>query len=276
MTTRRRLAATLLAICASAACKAQDTELARTFDLGLVEFRHDGALQSRRIADAMRLLRTLDRSAFRGAVVYLHGCDGINLLSSRTADMLAAEGYLVFLPDSFARRDKPVSCEPATFRGSLHREVPAWRQAEADHALKQVETLAAVDSARLFMMGLSEGAITVATYRGEAVAGRIIEGWTCHAEWPEYRGLNAPDKEPVLALSSQDDPWFQAPALRGDCGEFMGPPSPLRRSVVFRPPHPAASQHDLMWNSDARRLVLDFLCGETPMCAAGERRSTAR
>jgi dienelactone hydrolase len=270
MTPQRRIAAALLALlagCAFATCKAQDSELTRSFDLGRVEFKSDGALQSRRIADAMPLLRTLDRSAFRGTVVYLHGCDGINLLSTRTADMLAAEGYLVFLPDSFARRDKPVSCEPAEFRGSLHRDVLGWRQAEAGYALKQVKTLPAVDAGRLFLMGLSEGAITVATYRGEAVAGRVIEGWTCHAEWPEYRGLNAPEKEPVLALSSQDDPWFQASALRGDCGEFMAPRSPLRRSIVFRPPHPAASQHDLMWNKEARQLVLDFLSGEPPGCA---------
>jgi hypothetical protein len=63
----------------------------------------------------------------------------------------------------------------------------------------------------------------------------------------------------VLALSSENDPWFQQPVLRDDCGAFLTTPSALRRSVVFRPPHPAASHHDLMWNADARRQVLEFL-----------------
>lgn len=108
-------------------------------------------------------------------------------------------------------------------------------------------------------MGLSEGAIATATYVGEALAGRIIEGWTCHTGWPEYRGLNVPSTEPVLALSSENDPWFQKQILRGDCATFIVAQSALRQSIVFRSPDPAASQHDLMWNMDARRLVLDFL-----------------
>jgi dienelactone hydrolase len=257
--------AALLAGCAAAAAQPEvDADLARTFDRGLVHYRVDGATRSQPVADALPLLRTLDRSAFRGTVVYLHGCDGVNAISTRSADLLAAAGYLAFVPDSFARTNKPVSCDPGRFEGGLHREVLAWRQAEAGYALKQVKALPAVDPARVFLMGLSEGAIATATYVGEPLAGRIVEGWTCHAGWPEYRGLAAPPGEPVLALSSENDPWFQDPVLRGDCAEFIGPPSTWRRSVVFRPPHPAASQHDLMWNLDARRLVLDFLAQAVP------------
>ena len=44
-----------------------------------------------------------------------------------------------------------------------------------------------------------------------------------------------------------------------DQSEYIGPPSALRRSMVFRAPHPAASAHDLMWNADARLLVFEFL-----------------
>ncbi len=261
----RLLASALLAGCAAMApAPAVDADLTRTFEHGQVHFRQDGSVLSRRIDDAMPLLRRLDRSAFRGTVVYLHGCDGINSLGIKTADLLAAAGYIVFVPDSFARRDKPASCDPQQFQGGLHREVLGWRQAEADHALKQAGMLPAVDPSRIFLMGLSEGAIATATYDGQPLAGRIIEGWTCHAGWPEYRGLHAPANEPVLALSSENDPWFQDPVLRGDCGDFIAAPSPLRRSIVFRPPHPAASQHDLMWNAEARRLVLEFLDAAGP------------
>jgi dienelactone hydrolase len=235
-----------------------NSEVARTFEQGRVAYRQAGSVTVATIAAARATLAALPPNAFKATIVYLHGCDGINTLSLKTADLLAAAGYLVFMPDSFARLDKPRSCEPAEYRGGLHREVLAWRHAEADWALQQAKSLPAVDGRRLFLFGLSEGAIATATYEGQALRGRVIEAWTCHAGWPEYRGLHARPGEAVLALTSENDPWFQDPALRGDCGEFTGA-STLRRTIVFRPPHPAASHHDLMWNSDARRAVLDFL-----------------
>ncbi len=243
----------------SARNESAQTERARTFDGGRVAYAAAGSVVNASAATAWPQLQMLRRGAFTGTIVYLHGCDGINALSLQTADMLAAAGYLVLLPDSFARLDKPVSCEPRGYRGGLHRSVLAWRHEEADQALARARTLVAVDPDRLYLYGLSEGAIATATYEGQAVRGRIVEGWTCHAGWPEYRGLRARAAEAVLTLSSENDPWFQDPVLRGDCGAFLQSPSALRRSVVFRPPHPAASHHDLMWNLDARTIVLAFL-----------------
>jgi hypothetical protein len=112
---------------------------------------------------------------------------------------------------------------------------------------------------RLFLFGLSEGAIAAATYEGQTLRGRVIEASTCHAGWPEYRGLRARPEEAVLALTSENDPWYQDPALRGDCSEALGPATPSRQGIVFRPPHPAASHHDLMWNHEVRRAVPDVL-----------------
>ena len=244
---------------ASAQQSAATVEVERTFAAGRVAYSQDGSVTVGSIRAGWPILATLKPGAFKGTVVYLHGCDGINALGLKTADLLAAAGYLVFMPDSFARLDKPRSCEPLEYRGGLHREVLAWRHAEADWALRQVKSLPAVDVRRLFLFGLSEGAIAAATYDGEALRGRVIEAWTCHAGWAEYRGLQARSNEAVLTLTSENDPWFQDPTLRGDCAELTGSPTPLRRTIVFRPPHPAASQHDLMWNADARRAVLDFL-----------------
>ena len=261
MSIRHTLALAGLAACAAAAAQTAgtDDEAARSFRHGRAHFMQAGSLREDSIENAWPALQRLERGAFRATVVYLHGCDGINALSVKAADLLAAAGYLVVLPDSFARRDKPRSCDALEHRGGLHREVLGWRHAEADRALRQARTLPAVDSRRIFLMGLSEGAIATATYVGEGVTGRVIEGWTCHAGWTEYQGLRAPPGEAVLSLVAQNDPWFAAPALQGDCGEFMGEPSPLRRSLVFRPPHPAASQHDLLWNTEARRALFDFL-----------------
>jgi dienelactone hydrolase len=234
-------------------------EVARTFWLGRVAYLSSGSVATASVATAWPALRALPARTFKATIVYLHGCDGINAISLDTADLLAAAGYLVVLPDSFARLDKPVSCLAAAWRGGLHRDVLAWRQAEADRAIREARSLPAVDADEIFLYGLSEGAIAAATYRGQTLRGRVIEAWTCHAGWPEYRGLNAEPGEAVLSLTSENDPWFQDPFLRGDCGDSIGVSTPLRRSVVFRPPHPAASQHDLLWNADARREVFDFL-----------------
>jgi dienelactone hydrolase len=260
---RRRLTAGLLALCACSGAPAAadaDDDAARAFWQGRAHQLRPGTLQETSIAAAWPALQqaTAEDGA-RAVVVYLHGCDGIGAIDTKTGDLLASAGYLVLAPDSFARRDKPVSFDPVLQRAGPHREVLGWRHDEARYAIAQARTLPGGERPPLVLMGFSEGAIAVATYDGDAVDARVIEGWTCHAAWPEYRGLNAQVEQLVLALVAQHDPWFTAAALRGDCGDFMGPPSAWRVSIVFRPPHPAAAQHDLLWHADARRALLGFL-----------------
>ena len=85
----------------------------------------------------------------------------------------------------------------------------------------------------------------------------LIEGWTCHAGWSEYRGLNAPDDQPVLSLLARDDPWFKADYLRGECGRFMRPDNGSR-AVVFNQPELRAG-HCLLHAPEPREHVLTFL-----------------
>ena len=180
-------------------------------------------------ADRHRADRGLARSRGRKrrrarkapAVVYLHGCSGLDEISSETAGFLAAAGYVVFSPDSFARAGRPASCNVASHEGSLYRGALALRHAEAAHAVAQVRRLPFVDPRRVYLYGFSEGAAAAATVTGVAVTARVVEGWTCHAGWPEYAGLRAPASQPTLTLTSRDDPWFQAEWARGDCGAYM-------------------------------------------------------
>ena len=93
---------------------------------------------------------------------------------------------------------------------------------------------------------------------GEPVNARIVEGWTCHAGWGEYRGLDAPAEEPVLALLGAEDPWFRPSYLQGDCGAFMeGRDGSV--SIVYERPNFLATKHHLSWHPDVRQLILDFL-----------------
>jgi poly(3-hydroxybutyrate) depolymerase len=212
----------------------------------------------RRIDSAELPSELSQRSAAIPAVVYAHGCAGLDAATIETGRFLASAGYLVVAPDSFARLDKPKSCNPAENLGGLHREVLRWRQLEIANAIRKLRTLPNIMPARIFLMGLSEGAITVATFQDEPVRARIIEGWTCHAGWPEYHGLLAPQDEPVLALLAHDDPWWRSPVFQGDCGDFMqGRPS--SRSIVYAAPSPLHENHWLSFDPSVRSAILAFL-----------------
>ncbi len=194
----------------------------------------------------------------RAVVIYAHGCDGLSRITDETGRFLARAGFAVIAPDSFARLNKPVSCIPAQRRGSLHRGVLSWRHAEISRALEAVGHIAALSDLPVILMGHSEGAITVATLAAPPVAARIIEGWTCHAGWPEYRGLNAPLEEPVLALVGENDPWFRLPVLHGDCGTVMSDHQ-RGQSLVFRAPHYLHDRHWLSFDAQVRDLIVEFI-----------------
>lgn len=194
-------------------------------------------------------------------VVYLHGCSGIRPGTLRRIDFLAANGYAVIAPASLARIKYPQSCDVAGRRGGLYRQTLRMRQQDAAHAIRQARRLPWVDPRNLFLMGLSEGAITAATFEGETEAervnARVVEGWTCHAGWHEYHGVNAPPDQPVLALVAADDPWFRNSWNRGDCGRFLDETNGSR-SVVYEDA-PLRERHELLEDAAVRRTVLDFL-----------------
>lgn len=247
----RRLALILALLFTPAASHADDAvELARTW-AGAMAFAPgpDGPVEM----TAPALMTWLAQNPATPVVVYGHGCDGFSKITRDTGRWLADEGYAFVAPDSFARADKPQSCDAPTNRSGMHRGVLAWRQAEVGEAIARVRI---ATPAPIALMGHSEGAITAATYTGEAVEARIIEGWTCHAGWPEYRGLNAPAAEPVLSLLGAKDPWFRAPSAWGDCGRHMDGND---RSIVFRAPGYLHKKHWLSGDRNVRKTITGFL-----------------
>lgn len=250
--------ALLFALLNAAPARAGDAEVERTWAHGKLTWRQDGHVESGDLAASLASAAKALAGRKAPAVVYLHGCSGLDEISSATATFLADAGYVVASPDSFARAQKPVSCIVATHASSLHRGVLGWRQAEAAYALAQLRRLPFVDPARIYIYGFSEGAIAAATLTGVAARARIVEGWSCHAAWPEYRGLRAPQSQPTLTLTSLGDPWFVADWARGDCGDFLRGRFGSR-SVVFRPPDPLSAQHYVSGDARVRAMILDFL-----------------
>lgn len=194
-------------------------------------------------------------------VIYLHGCSGIWKGTYQRIDFLAKNGFAVIAPVSFAREKYPQSCDTQNHKGGMYRPTLTMRQHDAGYAIKKAKELSWVDSQNVILMGLSQGGITAATFRSDdpsaSVAARVVEGWTCHAGWPEYRGINAPASKPVLTLVGKNDPWFQRPFSRGDCGEFLNTNNGSQ-SVVCRE-EPLRNRHELMESKDVQRAVLEFL-----------------
>jgi len=233
-------------------------ELGRTWQASLVRLPHNHKVFAGQISDLpLEALSVKDKLP---TVIYLHGCSGIWWGTYIRLDFFAENGFAVIAPASFARSKYPKSCDPATKRAGLYRETLKMRQYDALNAIKNAKQLDWVDSRNIFLVGFSQGGITSATLSTNidtTVNARVIEGWTCHAGWSEYRGINAPVSEPVLALVADQDPWFQDSWTRGSCGRYMNSENGSR-SMVYRTGS-LMSKHSLLDDSDVQNRVLEFL-----------------
>lgn len=234
-------------------------EIARTWDGGFIFYPKGERFSYGKILETLPKARTILAGKRFPTIVYMHGCSGIDTISKQTARDYVIKGtFVVVMPDSFAREDKPDSCNLKKHEAGLHRNVIFWRQNEANNAIREARKLPFVDPDNIFLIGMSEGAITTATTIGEPVNARISEGWTCHAGWPEYFGLHAPIDEPVLSFTSIHDPWFKPEYLKGNCGRFMDTTNGSK-SVVFDEPHILHDQHFVSWHKEVQHIALTFL-----------------
>ena len=195
-------------------------------------------------------------------IIYLHGCAGHWSGTAKRIDFYAKNGFAVIAPPSMARKKYAQSCDTAIPKGGMYRSVLKIRQIDAENAVINAKKLSWTDNNNIFLVGLSEGGITTATYTpkniSSSISGRIIEGWTCNAGWLEYMGLNTPYNEPVLSLVAKYDPWFQLDSLKGNCGQFINK-NPLSKSVVVDDGTQLSKGHGLMHNEEIQRITLNFL-----------------
>lgn len=190
-------------------------------------------------------------------VIYMHGCTGLGDFDLLRA--IAQRGFAVVAPDSFARRFRPMQCDPRAQTGGRNVFVFDFRMAEVSYALHRLRQLPWVDSERLFLFGTSEGGVAAALYRGDDFLARVIAQWTCQGA-PLVRGLAAPADEPVLAIVRADDPWYdpkRTPGQRGDCGAFMNG-RPRSESLILR----NGPGHNVFDDPKALNRVLEFLTEE--------------
>ena len=205
----------------------------------------DGSVENR--------LEGLPRNTQLPVVLYVHGCTGIG--SDGFFRALARAGYVVIAPDSMARRYRPLQCDPETRTGGYNRFVYDFRLTEISFALDRLKQLPWVDQNRLYLIGVSEGGVAVALYRGDEFRARVIAQWTCMGA-PLVQGIFAPRDEPVLSIVRDRDPWYDANRTRnqkGDCGTFMAGRA-NSRSIVLK-----GGDHDILGDAENVGTILKFL-----------------
>ncbi len=234
-------------------------EMHRAWEAAVIRVPTEGG--SERVSFAELMIRHGSDRRRYPTVIYLHGCTGVWAGTHERMEFLAGNGFLVIAPASLARVKYPMSCNPATFEGGMYRGTLRMRQFDAGYAIERAKQLPYVDGTRMALMGLSQGAITTATFdpRSDAqrVNARIVEGWTCTAGWSEYGGIAAPASEPVLTLVAENDPWFPGPPTKGDCGYAVDRTNG-GRSIVYSEP-PLSEKHELLDDPGVQADVLAFL-----------------
>ena len=233
-------------------------ELERSWKAALVRIpTENGKFTNSVIGDLSKPIATIKRYP---TIIYLHGCAGVWQGTYSRLNFFAMSGFAVIAPISFARTKYPQSCDVYTKRAGMYRETLTMRQNDAGYAIAKAKQLPWVDTNNVFLVGLSQGGITAATFFSKedikSVNARVIEGWTCHSGWDEYKGINAPDKEAILSLVGEKDPWFQHNWTRGDCGKFMK--NSNSESVVFKKGY-LSTRHELLEDKSVQKIVLDFL-----------------
>ena len=191
-------------------------------------------------------------------ILYMHGCAGLHGGDEKAITYVAEQGFLVIAPDSFARRSRPLQCDPRTQTGGHNLFVYDFRQAEINYAVQQLRGLSWLKADKMVLFGVSEGGVAAATYRGDVFDGRIITLWTCHGG-PLVAGLAAPRDEPVLSIVQAEDPWYAEGRARkqdGDCGAFFDG-RPNATSLVLND----GEQHNIFDSSRAREAIAAFLAG---------------
>ena len=187
-------------------------------------------------------------------VLYMHGCTGIG--SFDFLRELAHRGFVVVAPDSMARGYRPLQCDPNSLTGGYNLFVYDFRQAEISYAVQKLLAMPWVDQRRIFLIGVSEGGVAAALYRGDEFRARVVAQWTCTGR-SVVRGIDGPRDSPVLSIVGSSDPWYdskRAPGQSGNCGRFMAD-RPGSQSLLVSLPE----THSVLFHRPSVDAILNFL-----------------
>jgi dienelactone hydrolase len=177
-------------------------------------------------------------------VLYFHGCTGISTINDIPwAKLLASNGFLVVMPDSFKRVGKYAECDPKTLR----------RPSVADGYLRVDEILFALEQlkqtnwsdGRVYLMGHSQAAWALTRVPIHDVTGIVLSS-LMSCPW----GINIPRSVPVLRIGYANDPWNQVSPLKCDAHLVH---ENFQMKIID------GAEHETYYSPRFRQDVLDFL-----------------
>jgi dienelactone hydrolase len=242
-----RLFVAVLALLATLHAARAEGDVARSWDRAIVYL--PGATG----ATTMAKLGQASLAQRAGAVIFMHGCNGIDGEVHGWAALLAGMGLVVIAPDSLARTDRKVSCDAVKLRAGFFPPVNAMRLDEIRYAAEQVRRQPWFDGKTLFLMGYSEGAIAAVRTRLGGFRGVIATSWTCTSASPAFDGVFTPAGTPVLTMMHASDPWYPDPSRKGSCARKIAGRKHARHVEV--PGH----GHGTSGSEVARKAVAEFV-----------------
>ncbi len=185
-------------------------------------------------------------------VLYMHGCAGVTSLHDRRwARFLRGLGYIVVLPDSFARPDRKPNCDPWNHTGGAFPEAHDMRLEEIDYAAERLHRSPWADRRNIFLMGHSEGGQAAVLSYPEGFRGIILSGTYVYSDDPQSDIILAPSNTPILSLVWDHDMW-SGQSLSPQANSFVRHPD--SRIVIF-----PGSGHETYGEPEARAAVEEFL-----------------
>jgi len=158
-------------------------------------------------------------------LIYLHGCTGIHPNHDLNwGEYISRMGFLVIMPDSFARQNRVANCDPILQRRTNRfPDAYKYRQEEIIFTVERIKNLPFINQKYIFLMGHSEGGIATAQSSITSFTGLIISGWSCTDSSGYFpSGIKSPKTLPILAIADLNDPWRVSTSTYGRCKDVSG------------------------------------------------------
>ncbi len=211
----------------------------RSWEGGIVTVVGNDKCSNRDIGDEDVRKNCLGANAVGGkvpAVIFLHGCAGINTRQMNVMGLFVQAGYTTFMPDSMARSERSSECGSAADYVHLRFD-------DINYALSRIREIPWIDDKRLVLAGFSAGGLGAAEFLdfSGVFKARVILGWGCRGESP--LDTSRPYLNLVGAHDGETSRGNQLCAAVGD--------SAVARHV--------SSGHDVSEDSASARIIGDFL-----------------